>query len=114
MRIWVPAIVAPFIGSFLGVLIRDLPTDRLARWSRSRCDSCGTVLGCADLIPVVTYVLAHGRCRHCGGRIGTFYPAIELAALLVAACVGVTAFDAADAWAGCVLGWTLLALAWID
>ncbi|MBV8525789.1 MAG: prepilin peptidase [Acetobacteraceae bacterium] len=114
MMVWLPLVTAPFVGSFLGVLIRDLPAERPLLRARSRCEACGTVLGVEDLVPVVSYVAARGRCRHCRAAIGAFYIAIELAALFVAACVAATVFDSADVWAGCVLSWTLLALAWID
>lgn len=36
---------------------------------RSRCDACGHILGAADLIPVVSWLLRRGRCRYCGAKI---------------------------------------------
>lgn len=36
---------------------------------RSRCDSCGQVLGPLDLIPLFSYLRARGRCRYCGAPI---------------------------------------------
>ena len=49
---------------------------------------CGTPIGWRDNIPLLSWVLLRGRCRHCGVRISPLYPAVELAtALLVAACV---------------------------
>ena len=114
MMVWLPVVTAPFVGSFLGVLIRDLPAERPLLRARSRCEACGTVLRARDLVPVASYLAARGRCRHCRAAIGRFHISIELAALFVAACVAATVFHPAHAWAGCVLSWTLLALAWID
>ncbi len=49
---------------------------------------CGTPIGWRDNIPVLSWILLRGRCRHCGTRISPLYPAVELAtAVLVAACV---------------------------
>jgi leader peptidase (prepilin peptidase)/N-methyltransferase len=105
--------VAPFIGSFIGVVIRRLPEDLPIAISRSRCDRCGAVLGPAELAPLISYVLLRGRCRHCRAPIGWFYPAVELAALAVALGAALLSAPGAIVW-NSVFGWTLLALAWID
>lgn len=57
--------------------------------------------------------MSRARCRHCGQKVAAFYPAIELAALTVAAWS--TAI--ASGWllaTSCLLGWVLLTLALID
>ncbi|MDH3473801.1 MAG: A24 family peptidase [Rhodospirillales bacterium] len=104
---------APCVGSFLGVVIERLPTERPILRSRSACDHCGTRLGARDLVPLASWALARGRCRHCGGRLSLFYPAIELAALAMALW-SLAVLPGWLAWAGSALGWTLLALAVID
>jgi leader peptidase (prepilin peptidase) / N-methyltransferase len=105
--------IAPFIGSFLGTVIRRLPEKRPLLLGRSECEHCHRTLGWRDLVPVASWLAARGRCRHCGVAIGAFYPAVELAALAVALwSVAVT--PGWVAWAGAGLGWTLLTLAWID
>jgi len=106
-------IVAPFIGSFLGVVIERLPTGRSVIFGRSMCDGCGRQLGVLDLIPVISWVRTGGRCRHCGVWLGWFYPAIELAALAIAGWA-LFAVPIQLAWATAALGWMLLALAEID
>src|SRR5438874_155325 len=110
---WGLLLLAPIIGSFLGVVVRRLPADRGIAWSRSQCEACGTVLRVRDLAPVVSWVAARGRCRHCGHKLGWFYPGIELAALLVA-LVALAVDGTPRAWLDCLLGWWLLALCWID
>jgi leader peptidase (prepilin peptidase)/N-methyltransferase len=108
-----PVLVSPFIGSFLGVLIQRLPDGGDVVAARSQCNACHKTLGPADMIPVVSYLAMRGRCRHCGAPIGRFHLMVELAALLVAVWAA-TIDDGTRLWADCVLGWTLLALAWID
>jgi len=106
-------IAAPFIGSFLGVVIDRLPLARPIVASRSACDACAHPLGWWDLIPVASWVALRARCRYCSARLSGFYPAIELAALLIAAW-SAAVLPGWLAWASCALGWTLLALAIID
>jgi leader peptidase (prepilin peptidase) / N-methyltransferase len=108
-----PVLVSPVIGSFLGVLIQRLPDGGDVVASRSQCNACQRTLGPADLIPLVSYLVTRGRCRHCGAPIGRFHLLIELAALLVAVWA-VSLDEGLRLWADCVLGWTLLALGWID
>jgi leader peptidase (prepilin peptidase) / N-methyltransferase len=106
-------VIAPFVGSFLGTVIRRLPEGRPLLLGRSECEHCHRTLTWRDLVPVVSWLAARGRCRQCGAAIGAFYPAVELAALAVALwSVAVT--PGWIAWAGAGLGWTLLTLAWID
>jgi len=107
-----PILLAPFIGSFLGVLIVRLPAGRPVAMARSECDHCGHRLAGRDLIPFVSYALSRGRCRYCGEALGAFPFAIELAALAVAVWAVMAVDDAP--WVVCVFGWTLLTLAWID
>lgn len=56
---------------------------------RSRCPSCGTQISAIQNVPVFSYLVQRGRCRHCGARISSRYPLTELTmgvlfALLVA------------------------------
>lgn len=112
-----PLVVAPFIGSFLGVLIRRLPRGEPVVLSRSRCEACARPLRPAELVPLLSHALLRGRCRRCRAPIASFHWKVELAALAVAAWAVLAAGETGavgKAWADCVLGWTLLALAWID
>jgi leader peptidase (prepilin peptidase) / N-methyltransferase len=110
---WSALVAAPFIGSFLGVLIRRLPEGRPISWERSRCEHCGRALAARDLVPLVSWLSAGGRCRFCGRPLGWFYPGVELAALAVA-LVAVVADGGGETWLDCLFGWWLLALGWID
>ncbi len=111
-----PALLAaPFVGSFLGVLIRRLPDGRPVALARSRCEACGAAIPARHMLPIASFLLLRGRAGCCRAPIAWAHPAIELASLAVAAWAGsVAAGDAGRLWAGCAFGWTLLALAWID
>jgi leader peptidase (prepilin peptidase) / N-methyltransferase len=112
--IW-PFLAAPFAGSFLGVVIRRLPKGRPLLLARSQCENCGRVLRPWELVPIVSWFALRGRCASCNVGIGTFYPLVELAAVLaVLGPVLVSPTDATWLWVSCGLGWTLLALGWID
>jgi leader peptidase (prepilin peptidase)/N-methyltransferase len=72
----------------LNVVAARVPRRRSIVAPASACLECGTELAWRDNIPLLSWVLLRGRCRHCGTRISALYPGVELAtALLVAACV---------------------------
>jgi leader peptidase (prepilin peptidase) / N-methyltransferase len=106
-------LLAPFVGSFLGVLIRRLPEERAVIWGRSACEHCGAALRPCDLVPLLSYILSDGRCRHCGGWIDPEHILVELASIAVAASAALT-MTGEPLVLSCLLGWGLLALAWID
>lgn len=82
------------LGSFLNVVIYRLPRGESLVHPRSRCPSCGTQLAGYDNIPIVSWLVLRGRCRHCGAPISARYPAVELiTALVFAAVVLVRGFD---------------------
>jgi leader peptidase (prepilin peptidase)/N-methyltransferase len=110
---WLPLAFAPFVGSFLGVLITRLPAAEPVVSGRSRCPVCATRLAPLDLVPLASWAWQRGRCRHCRAPLGLFYPAIELAAVAVALWASVVV-PAGWLWPTCGLGWLLLTLAWID
>lgn len=110
---WLPLALAPFVGSFLGVLVHRLPAGRPVVIGRSCCPACAAPLTAAELIPLLSWLVQRRRCRRCGARLGLFYPAIELAAVAVAG-LAVAVVPAPWWWPTCGLGWVLLTLAWID
>ncbi len=110
--IW-PILAAPFIGSFLGVLVLRLPAGRPVISGRSCCPRCHHTLEPAELVPVASWLMARRRCRHCHAPISPFYPAMEIAALALAIWAALV-LPADELWASCALGWCLLALAVID
>ncbi len=88
---------------------------RLNLWlPRSHCPLCLAPLAPLDLLPLLSWAILGGRCRHCGDRIAPLYPCIE-AVLALLACLLVLVFGfGAQSLAGLVLLSGLLALSVID
>lgn len=110
---WSAVLAAPFVGSFLGVVIQRLPAGRPIAWSRSCCEACNVDLGVRDLVPLLSWLAQRGCCRFCSRRLGWFYPGVELVASSIA-LIAIVLDRGWGVWLDCVLGWWLLALGWID
>jgi leader peptidase (prepilin peptidase)/N-methyltransferase len=67
------------VGSFLNVVIWRVPRDESIVRPGSHCPSCGHPIEPGDNVPVVSWLLLRGRCRHCKVRISARYPLVELA-----------------------------------
>jgi leader peptidase (prepilin peptidase) / N-methyltransferase len=75
-------------GSFLNVVAARVPLRRSVVHPGSACMSCGTSLAWYDNIPLLSFALLRGRCRHCAAPIPWRYPLVEgVTALLVTGCV---------------------------
>lgn len=75
-------------GSFLNVVAARVPLKRSVVRPGSACMACGTSLAWYDNIPLLSFALLRGRCRHCAAPIPWRYPLVEgVTALLVTACV---------------------------
>jgi leader peptidase (prepilin peptidase)/N-methyltransferase len=78
------------VGSFLNVVVARVPTRQSLLRPPSSCGSCGHEILWRDNIPLLSYALLHGRCRHCDARISPLYPVVEaVTAALIVACVAV-------------------------
>lgn len=107
-------------GAVLGLALGSFIATLVVRWGagrsiggRSRCDGCARQLTPLELVPLIGFALAGGRCRTCGAPIDPAFPATEAAA----ATLGAVALALEPGWgglAGAAFGWTLLTLALLD
>ncbi len=97
------------VGSFLNVVIHRLPKMMEAEWKAqcaeiegrapeptarfnllvpaSHCPACKTPLRIRDNLPLLSFLLARGRCAHCGSAISLRYPVVEALTAVLAAWV---------------------------
>jgi leader peptidase (prepilin peptidase)/N-methyltransferase len=78
------------LGSFLNVVAIRVPERRSLLRPPSSCGSCGEEILWRDNVPVLSWILLRGRCRHCDARISPIYPLVEaVTAALVVSCAAV-------------------------
>src|SRR5258708_4419198 len=84
MELILALVIGLAIGSFLNVCIVRLPLHESVVSPRSRCPQCRKLITWRDNIPILSYVLVGGRCRHCKKGISIRYPLVEAASGAVA------------------------------
>jgi leader peptidase (prepilin peptidase)/N-methyltransferase len=76
------------LGSFLNVVAARVPLKRSIVSPGSACMTCGERIAWFDNVPLVSWLVLGGRCRHCRAVIPWVYPAVELTtAVLFAGCI---------------------------
>ncbi|MBP7740747.1 prepilin peptidase [Candidatus Woesebacteria bacterium] len=66
------------IGSFLSVVIlRSIAGENWVN-GRSRCDSCRKTISWYDNIPLLSFLILRGKCRHCKKPILPLHPMVEM------------------------------------
>jgi leader peptidase (prepilin peptidase)/N-methyltransferase len=130
------ALLGLLVGSFLNVVIFRLPKMMERQWAadsaqaagqaappvepfnlavpRSTCPHCAAGIAWYDNIPLLSYGLLRGRCRHCQASIGLRYPLVELGTALLFAFCGWRWGLGAAAMAWCAWMAGMLSLALID
>jgi leader peptidase (prepilin peptidase)/N-methyltransferase len=112
--ITVCTVLGLLIGSFLNVVVWRVPRGESIVSPPSHCPRCDKPISPRDNVPVVSWLLLRGKCRHCGEPISARYPLVEL--LTGAVFGGLAARLGAD-WAlpaFLYLGAVCVALALID
>jgi leader peptidase (prepilin peptidase)/N-methyltransferase len=71
------------IGSFLNVCILRLPQGKSISIPRSHCPRCQKLISLHDNIPLLSYLLLGGKCRHCKAKISARYPFVEALSALI-------------------------------
>lgn len=66
------------VGSFLNVCIYRIPRKESIAFPGSHCPNCNNAIKWYDNIPVLSYLILKGKCRHCKAKISARYPFIEL------------------------------------
>lgn len=66
-------VLGAVLGSGLNCLAYRIAREQKWSHGRSLCPSCGHTLSLPDLIPVFSFLLLRGRCRHCGAKISIRY-----------------------------------------
>ena len=70
-------LVGSILASFLGLVIDRFPEQSIIQ-PASHCDSCQTRLRPLDLIPILSQVFNHFRCRYCKAPYPVWYVLFEL------------------------------------
>ncbi|MBB72707.1 MAG: prepilin peptidase [Legionellales bacterium] len=125
------------IGSFLNVVIHRLPLMMYRDWHeqcqdfakehpnppteklnlmlpRSRCPYCKHTISAKENIPIISYFLQRGKCKHCQGKISPRYPVIEGLSAILGILILLHFGISWQTVGGLILTWSLVALSFID
>ncbi len=127
------------MGSFLNVVISRYPVMLLRSWQaecqhllelteeseeqkkvfnlarpRSRCPHCQQTLTVWQNIPLISFLILHGRCGFCQKRISFQYPLVELLTTLMMVVIFLTFGWHINTLLLWIMTWGLIALAFID
>lgn len=95
-------IIGACMGSFLNVVAHRSVQGR-SWWGneRSICESCGYVLGVFELIPILSWLIQGGKCRHCGAKISVRYVLAEVVCAVLAMTI---IYRWGISWASVIVG----------
>lgn len=102
------------LGSFLNVVIARLPRGESIVTPPSRCPRCKKRIHPWDNVPVLSFVILRGRCRHCRRNISWRYPVVELLSGLLLWLLVRRVGDPLLLVPQAAFLLALLAIAWID
>jgi leader peptidase (prepilin peptidase)/N-methyltransferase len=87
------AVLGLVFGSFANVVIHRVPRGESLARPGSTCPGCRTPIAPRDNVPVLSWLLLRGRCRHCTAPIPVRYPLVELAMAGLWALVALRLWD---------------------
>ena len=125
--------IGVIIGSFLNVVIHRLPKMMELAWQkelaqddaknlprynlltpRSACPHCNHSIGLLENIPIISYALQKGTCRHCKNPISARYLVVEMLSGLIVAFIAWQFGWSIHTIASSILALSLLTLTCID
>ncbi|NCN43076.1 MAG: prepilin peptidase [Piscirickettsiaceae bacterium CG_4_9_14_3_um_filter_43_564] len=123
--LWISALLGLLMGSFLSMLSWRLPRMFLQAqpaskqlksltFSRSECPHCHRPLNANQLIPLFSWIISRGKCRHCGTAISIRYPLIELSSSLITLAIAWQFGQSLNTLVFFGFAWLLLAIVIID
>jgi leader peptidase (prepilin peptidase)/N-methyltransferase len=101
-------------GSFFNVVAYRLPRSESLSHPGSRCPHCAAAIRPYDNVPVLGWLLLHGRCRDCRAPISARYPLVEAATAALAVAIVLTHHSVRGVALGLVLLAVLVPVALID
>ncbi|GAB6142852.1 A24 family peptidase [Desulfocicer niacini] len=87
--IGITGIFGALVGSFLNVCIYRIPRGKSILFPGSSCPVCNHPIPFYLNVPIVSYMILKGRCRHCQAPFSIRYPGVEA---LTAAAAMITAW----------------------
>lgn len=131
-------VLALLVGSFLNVVIYRLPKMMESEWKKecktlldigddndqspefnlilpaSSCPNCNKKIHPLDNIPIISYLLLRGKCRHCNTNIAKRYPFIEITSCILIIVVAIKFGVSIKSLFAFLFTWSLITLAAID
>jgi leader peptidase (prepilin peptidase)/N-methyltransferase len=99
-------------GSFFNVAIYRLPREMSVIKPASHCFACNAPIAWYDNIPLVSWLVLRGRCRHCGAPFSFRYFVVELLSGLLFMFVMMRYVEAVTAKSSVVPGVIAILLHW--
>ena len=108
-------VLGAVLGSFATALAHRMPRGENWVSERSRCPSCGEIIGARDNVPIASWLILRGRCRNCGESISPRYILAELTlGALFAATYLILGDEAGELLLGLVLCFVLVTITLTD
>jgi leader peptidase (prepilin peptidase) / N-methyltransferase len=111
---FIAALFGAIWGSFLNVCIYRIPLEKSVVFPASSCPKCQNSIVWYDNIPIISWILLKGRCRHCQNGISAIYPLVEAITALLTLQVVIFFGFTWESLALLVLGYAFIVLAMID